>query len=71
MPDELRRLAQALSDEEFERVYGPVAAREPADAARLLEAMRALQDEGNSVLLVEHDPGLIAGADLVVDVEIR
>ena len=37
MPDELRRLAQALSDEEFERVYGPVAAREPADAVRLLD----------------------------------
>ena len=41
MPDELRRLAQALSDEEFERVYGPVAAREPADAVRLLDGLDA------------------------------
>ncbi len=35
---------------------------------RLLEQLTALRDQGNTVLLVEHDPHLIAAADTVIDI---
>lgn len=38
------------------------------DNRRLLEALRALRDRGNSVLVVEHDAETILAADWVVDV---
>ena len=34
----------------------------------LLEQLRALKDQGNSILLVEHDPHMIAAADHIIDV---
>ncbi|SOD64129.1 excinuclease ABC subunit A [Streptomyces zhaozhouensis] len=39
----------------------------PADKAHLLDIVGELRDAGNSVLLVEHDPELIARADWVLD----
>jgi excinuclease ABC subunit A len=39
----------------------------PRDNARLLEALRALQRQGNTVLVVEHDEDLIRAADWVID----
>ena len=39
----------------------------PRDAGRLLDFLRALRDAGNTVLVVEHDPLLIRGADHLVD----
>ncbi|MFI1436649.1 excinuclease ABC subunit UvrA [Streptomyces lydicus] len=39
----------------------------PADKTYLLAIARELRDAGNTVLLVEHDPELIARADWVVD----
>ncbi|WP_245592459.1 excinuclease ABC subunit UvrA [Actinomadura rifamycini] len=39
----------------------------PADKAHLLDIALELRDAGNTVLLVEHDPELIARADWVID----
>lgn len=40
----------------------------PRDTARLIAALRALRDEGNTVLVVEHDEDTIRAADHIVDV---
>ncbi len=45
----------------------PSAGLHPADKYPLREILRDLRDAGNTVLLVEHDPELIAMADWVVD----
>ena len=37
------------------------------DVARLLEVLRAIRDHGNTVVLVEHAPEMIAAADHVID----
>ena len=39
----------------------------PADVRRLTDLLITLRDKGNTVLVVEHDPDLIAVADHVVD----
>lgn len=39
----------------------------PHDIARLKDAIRALMDQGNTILMVEHDPELIKMADHVID----
>jgi excinuclease ABC subunit A len=39
----------------------------PSDVGGLLRALVALRDQGNTVLVVEHDPAIIAAADWVVD----
>ncbi len=45
----------------------PTVGLHPRDAGRLAEAVRALADEGNLVLLVEHDATLLRAADRVVE----
>ncbi|MEO3811079.1 excinuclease ABC subunit UvrA [Sphaerisporangium sp. B11E5] len=40
----------------------------PRDVGRLNDLLRALRDQGNTVLVVEHDPDVIAIADHIVDV---
>ncbi|HEY2664741.1 MAG TPA: excinuclease ABC subunit UvrA [Candidatus Binataceae bacterium] len=37
------------------------------DSRRLLEVLRHLRDLGNTVVVVEHDPTLIAGADYLIE----
>ncbi len=39
----------------------------PRDTDRLIAILKALRDQGNSVVVVEHDPALITAADYVVD----
>jgi excinuclease ABC subunit A len=39
----------------------------PRDNARLLESLRRLEEQGNSVVLVEHDEQTIRAADWVID----
>ncbi|MCP9975907.1 hypothetical protein [Streptomyces somaliensis] len=45
----------------------PGAGLHPADKEHLFAILRELRDAGNTVLLVEHDPDLIARTDWVVD----
>lgn len=40
----------------------------PRDVHRLNELLQKLRDKGNTVLVVEHDPSVIAAADHIVDV---
>ncbi len=37
------------------------------DAQRLVETLRSIRDRGNTVVVVEHDPGIIAAADHLID----
>jgi excinuclease ABC subunit A len=39
----------------------------PRDTARLVAILRALRDQGNTVVVVEHDPDIICAADHVID----
>ncbi len=39
----------------------------PRDTDRLIGILKALRDQGNSVVVVEHDPAIIGAADHVVD----
>ena len=40
----------------------------PRDISKLVEMLYGLRDRGNSVLVVEHDPVVITGADWIVDI---
>jgi excinuclease ABC subunit A len=37
------------------------------DAQRLVETLRSIRDRGNTVVVVEHDPGIIEAADHLID----
>ena len=39
----------------------------PRDTERLVAILKTLRDQGNTVLLVEHDPAIIRAADYVID----
>ena len=45
----------------------PTSGLHPADVALLLHQLHRLVDAGNTVVLVEHDMDVVAGADWVVD----
>jgi excinuclease ABC subunit A len=45
----------------------PTAGLHPSDTARLIACLKKLLDQGNSVLVVEHDLAVIQAADWVVD----
>lgn len=45
----------------------PTTGLHPRDTARLLDALRHLRDSGNSVMVVEHDPAVMAAADDLLD----
>lgn len=64
------RLAQQLGTALFGLLYvldEPTIGLHPADVDRLLVSLRTLRDQGNSVLVVEHDPQVVRAADWVVD----
>ncbi|WP_245724535.1 excinuclease ABC subunit UvrA [Micromonospora citrea] len=64
------RLAAQLSTELSGIVFvldEPGSGLHPADKAHLLDIALELREAGNTVLLVEHDPELIARADWVID----
>jgi excinuclease ABC subunit A len=45
----------------------PTAGLHPAEAGRLLEVLRELRDNGNTILIVEHDETAIRTADHLID----
>ncbi|WP_019548366.1 ATP-binding cassette domain-containing protein [Streptomyces sulphureus] len=62
----VRHLGSSLTDVTY--VFDePTAGLHPHDIARMIELLRRLRDKGNTVLVVEHKPEVIAAADHVVD----
>jgi excinuclease ABC subunit A len=45
----------------------PTAGLHPRDTGRLLDSLRELRDQGNSVVVVEHDEATIRAADWLID----
>ena len=45
----------------------PTAGLHPRDVNRLLDSLKGLKDQGNSVLVVEHDEAIIRAADYLID----
>jgi excinuclease ABC subunit A len=45
----------------------PTAGLHARDSERLLVALKGLRDQGNTVVVVEHDPALIEGADWIIE----
>ncbi|RMD83516.1 MAG: excinuclease ABC subunit A, partial [Candidatus Dadabacteria bacterium] len=63
-------LAAALGSALTDTLYAldePTVGLHPRDSGRLLSVLRKLTRAGNTVVLVEHDPTIIAGADHVID----
>ena len=45
----------------------PTVGLHPWDRARLLSALQALRDRGNTVVVIEHDPSMLARADQIIE----
>ena len=64
------RLAAALDEGLCGVAYvldEPTRGLHPRDTARLADLLRTLADAGNAVVVVEHDPGIIARADRIIE----
>ena len=46
----------------------PTRGLHPREVKALVEALKELRDEGNTVIVVEHDPGIIEEADHIIDI---
>ena len=46
----------------------PTRGLHPREVKALVEALKGLRDEGNTVIVVEHDPGVIEEADHIIDI---
>ncbi len=65
------KMARQLDCDLVDLVYildEPTVGLHPRDIDHLIAMLRRLRDQGNSVLVVEHDPAVIRAADWVVDV---
>lgn len=63
-------LTKALGSSLVDTLYvldEPTVGLHPRDSGRLLASLRKLRDLGNTVVVVEHDPEIILGADHVID----
>ncbi|MFA7464120.1 MAG: excinuclease ABC subunit UvrA [Syntrophales bacterium] len=63
-------LTKALGSSLVDTLYvldEPTVGLHPRDSGRLLSSLRKLRDMGNTVVVVEHDPEIILGADHVID----
>ena len=63
-------LTKALGSSLVDTLYildEPTIGLHPRDSERLLGTLRHLRDLGNTVVVVEHDPDIIRGADHVID----
>ncbi|MGI8908885.1 MAG: excinuclease ABC subunit UvrA [Candidatus Sumerlaeaceae bacterium] len=64
-------LATALGTALTQTLYvldEPTVGLHPRDSRRLLEILRDLRDKGNTLVVVEHDPEIILGADRILDI---
>jgi excinuclease ABC subunit A len=64
-------LANALGSSLIGSLYvldEPTIGLHPRDNARLIGILKTLRDIGNTVLVVEHDPEMIAAADNIIDI---
>ncbi len=59
-------LGRALTDTLYV-LDEPTAGLHARDSQRLLEVLRGLRDLGNTVVVVEHDPEIIEGADYILE----
>ncbi|HEY3272930.1 MAG TPA: excinuclease ABC subunit UvrA [Methanocella sp.] len=65
------KMAKQMSCDLVSLIYvfdEPSVGLHPRDVHRVVEMLRRLRDRGNSVLVVEHDPEVIACADHVIDI---
>lgn len=65
------KMARQLSCDLIETVYvldEPTAGLHPRDVAKVVENLKRLRDNGNSVIVVEHDEAVIRSADYVVEI---
>ena len=65
------KMARQLDCDLVDLVYildEPTVGLHPRDIDQLIAMLRRLRDNGNSVLVVEHDPAVIRAADWIVDV---
>lgn len=46
----------------------PTTGLHPHDTAKLLKTLRTIQEAGNTVLVIEHDPEVIKNVDFIIDV---
>jgi excinuclease ABC subunit A len=60
-------LQRARRDDSLYLLDEPTAGLHPADVTLLLQQLQRLVDAGSTVVVVEHDMSLVAGADWVVD----
>lgn len=63
-------LTKALGSSLVDTLYildEPTIGLHPRDGGRLLGTLRHLRDMGNTVIVVEHDPEIIRGADHIID----
>jgi excinuclease ABC subunit A len=63
------RLAAALGSSLTETLYildEPTVGLHASDSIRMLQVMRRLTEMGNTVVVVEHDPAIISGADHLI-----
>jgi excinuclease ABC subunit A len=64
------QLARSLGSGLVDTLYvldEPSIGLHPTDVDRLLEVLQRLRDQGNTVVLVEHDPRLIRASDYLID----
>lgn len=65
------RIAQLLGARLRDALYvldEPTVGLHPGDTSRVVRALRRLSDQGNTVIVVEHDPGVLRACDHVVEI---
>ena len=65
------KMARQLDCDLVDLIYvldEPTVGLHPRDIDHLIAMLRRLRDQGNSVLVVEHDPAVVRAADWVVDI---
>lgn len=65
------KMARQLSCDLIETVYvldEPTAGLHPRDVIKVVENLKRLKDNGNSVIVVEHDETVIKGADYLIEI---